>query len=556
MLRHFTLSFLLTVCTFLASKVSYAITITVTGTSNTNYTLGPGDILFIAAGANYTGAVSGLTGNDRTITVEGGGIFNPSGLIGSGGPNNSIVCKMHIYGTFTYTQPLTTNTNFTLDNYAGGIVNLAALNTRGRDQVWTNHIGGTMNFSGDVLINGGTQDDDNNVFINYETINAFGNFQMNSGSYFTNYKDFNVGVNYKANGGILINRGNFIVTGLLDINSGATPVTNYCRMEASGGITISTTLVNYSYVWAKNSEVRITSGTITNINVPGAIPPNPIIHGASYNQTGGSVTGPALMYFYGTTTKLGGTMGVGVVTTDTIKMNDITRSNPPQIFDLPLGGPGGTTNPNVIYNAWGAPDSNRVYLFGCSVEIFLEIPLAINWNNFTVTLFDNVPVLNWSAEFGGGTVFEIQRSYDGRNFSNIKALPYEEGRSDYEYKDRMVNTQAPIVYYRIKAVELSGIEKYTQTRIVKFNSRPGSIYTAPNPFTNNFIINYKAAEKETITIRMFNVSGQQMLTKNVTVNSGDNRINMTEAAQLAKGMYVIQVSKGYNMISSSKIIKQ
>ena len=549
MLRHFTLSLFLTVSICLAGKFSFAANITINGASNTNYTLGAGDTLFIKNNGNYTGVISGLSGNNRVIVVEGGGIFNPSGL----NPDNGVVCKMHIYGTFTYSQPLTTNTNFTLDNYAGGIVNLAAMNTKGRDQVWTNHIGGTINFSGNVLINGGTQDDDNNVFYNYETINALGNFQMNSGSHFTNYKDFNVGASYKANGGILINRGNFIVTGLLDINSGATPVTNYCRLEASGGITISTTLVNYSYVWAKNSEVRITSGTITNINIPGANPPSPIIHGASYFQSGGLVTGPARMYFYGTTTMSGGTIGVSGFTSDTIRMNDITRTSPTQIFDVQLGG---TRYPNVIYNAWGAPDSNRVYLFGCSVEVFLEIPLAINWNEFIVNLFNNVPVLNWSAEFAQGTVFEIQRSYDGRNFSGIKNMAYEVGQKDYEYSDRLVNTQASVVYYRIKAIEINGVEKYTQIRTVKFNHKPGSIYTAPNPFTNNFIINYNAPEKEMITIRMFNVSGQQMLTKNVTVNTGNNNINITEAAQLAKGIYVVQVNKGYNTISSLKIIKQ
>jgi hypothetical protein len=52
------------------------------------------------------------------------------------------------------------------------------------------------------------------------------------------------------------------------------------------------------------------------------------------------------------------------------------------------------------------------------------------------------------------------------------------------------------------------------------------------------------------------VSGQQMLVKNVTVDEVHNNVNITEAAQLAKGIYVIQVNKGYKMISSSKIVKQ
>lgn len=552
MFRKFTLSLLLTVSAFLIGEISFANLITVTGGS-TPYNLSNGDTLFIASGT-YTGSVSGLTANNRTIIVAGGATFQPVLLDGT---NNGVVCKMHIYGTFTYSLPLTTNTNFTLDNYAGGVVNLAAMNTKGKDQVWTNHLGGTINFSGDVLVNGGTQEDDNNVFYNYETINATTNFVMKSGSKFYNYKDFNVSGNYTANGGILENSGNFVVTGAIDLNSGASQLTNHCRMQAGGGISISNgTFINYSYVWAQNSDVVVSSGgIIQNITVPGSFQP-PMIHGKNFTQSGGTISGPARLYFWGTTTKTGGTIGVAGVTTDTIKMNDITRSNPPQIFDAPLGGPGGTTNPNVIYNAWGAPDSNRTYLFGCSVEIFLEIPLVIHWNSFDVILLNGIPQLIWSAEFDRSTTFDIQRSYDGSNFSSIKTVPSEVGRSDYRTNDELLNVNAPIVYYRIKATQISGEEKYTEIRMVRFTKKPGNIFTAPNPFTNNFIINYTAAEKEMVTIRMFNVNGQQQLAKNVAVNVGNNRIDVTEAANLADGVYIIQVTNGYKIISSSKIIKQ
>ena len=66
---------------------------------------------------------------------------------------------------------------------------------------------------------------------------------------------------------------------------------------------------------------------------------------------------------------------------------------------------------------------------------------------------------------------------------------------------------------------LNGEEKYSLVRVVRFGNNPMvSMQTVPNPFVNNFIINYTAAERETITIRMFNVNGQQMLMKNVIVN--------------------------------------
>ena len=529
------------------SKTSFANIITVNGGSGA-YTLGVNDTLFIASGT-YTGIVSGLSANNRTIIVAGGATFQPSTLQ----PTNGVVCKIINYGTFTYTASLTTNTDFTLDNYAGGIVNLAAMNTKGKNQVWTNHYGGTINFSGAVLINGGTLADDNNVFINYETINASGNFQMNSGSSFTNYKDFNVSGDFKANGGNFRNEGNFVVTGNIDLNSGATPIVNTCRMEASGGIDVSNgTFTNYSYVWAKNSDITITGGG-TIMNIPVYNNP-PMIHGRNYEQkSGSSFIGPAFMYFYGTTKMGGGTIGVPGVTVDTIKMYDVTRTVPTQIFDVL----GGTIYPNVIYNAWGVPDSNKVYLLGCSIEVILESPLPIKWNYFFVSVSNKIPALTWSAEFSRGTVFNIQRSYDGTNFSTIDYMPSESSKSEYNYNDQLVNPNASIVYYRIKGKELSGEEKYSPVRVVRFgNNQIVSLQTAPNPFANNFNINYAAAEKGMITIRMFNINGQQQLIKNIAVNSGNNIINVSEASQFAKGMYVIQISNENGMISSAKIVKQ
>jgi hypothetical protein len=545
MLRKFTFPALLTICSFVVGKFSFATTYVNNGT-NTNYTLNAGDSLYIASGT-YTGTISGLNSVSTKITVSDMAIFQPAGF-----PNNA-VCTMNVYGTAIFNYNIRTNTNFVLNNYGVFSVNGTTV-MNGSNQEWINNYGAVLNLNGAVTVNSGT---DANSFINYGTINCSSTLTMTAGAQFTNYKNLIVGGEFTVNGGTLENRGKLQTTGLLNFNNGAAIIRNYCGMSSLGGIrNTSLNFYNYSYLWARNDNGlgNITnSGTIYNQSWSYDNQSIPMIHGKNYTQTNGSITGNGYLYFYGTTTQLGGTTGAAGVTTDTLKMYDITRSNFSVFYDPAQAG---TVYPNAIYNAWGVPDSLRAYFVGCSAEVLLEVPLAINWNFFEVNLTNNIPLLNWSAEFVQGTVFEIQRSYDGRNFSTIHDLPYEVGQSAYEYKDRMVNTQAPIVYYRVRSVEISGVEKYTQTRIVKFNNKPGSIYAAPNPFTNNFIINYRSAERETITIRIFNVSGQQRLTKNVIVNDGNNNINITEAAQLAKGIYVVQVSKGSNLISSGKIIKQ
>jgi len=545
MIRNFTLFLVLSLCSTLLCKFANAITYVNNGTA-TNYSLTSGDSLFIATGI-YTGNISSFPAGAK-ITVSTDATFQPGSF-----PNNA-AGTMYVHGTAIIAgSPVRTNTGFTLYNYGICSINGATV-MNGSGQVWTNNFGAVLNFNGDVTVNTNTE---SNSIINYGTINCSAMLTMTSGAQLTNYKKVNVAGEFRVNGGTLENRGKLETTGLLNFNNGAAIIRNYCGMSSLGGIrNTSSNFYNYSYLWARNDlglgDIT-NSGTIYNVNWSYENPTQAMIHGRSLDNSG-SISGKGWLYFYGTTSQTGGGItGAAGVTTDTLKMYDLSRSNFGLFYDPTQGG---TVHANSIYNAWGVPDSTRAYFVGCSVEIIMEVPLAINWNSFVVDLFDNVPVLNWSAEFDRPTVFEIQRSYDGRSFSAIGQVSSIEGRTDYSYNDKSVNNQSGVVYYRIKAAELGGEVKYSQTRLIRFTNKPGSIYMAPNPFTNNFIINYRAALKETITIRMLNVSGQQMLTKNVTVIAGNNAININDVAHLARGIYVIQVSKDTHMISSGKIIKQ
>lgn len=546
MFRGTALSLLLSLCAFALSKNSVAITYVNYGTP-VNYDLNPADSLFVASGT-YTGSITGFDAGAR-ITIANGAIFTPGAM-----PHNANG-TIHNYGIFTYTAAWTVNTNFTVNNYAGGIMAFGNITIRGNSQTWTNYAGGVITFT-EVLMNG-NDDDLNNIMINYDSVRCAGNFQMNSGSAFVNYKDFNVGGVLRVNGGTLNNEGNLLVTGNILMNNGASIIRNFCRMQANGGITnTSGNFYNYSYLWAVNSDIT-NSANIINSSIANGSAPNhattPMIHARNFTiSSSGTVTGPCLMYFYGLTTQSGGTMGVAGATTDTIKFYDITRANPATIFDVQTGG---IRHPNVIYNAWGVPDSTRNYLLGCSMEVILESPLAVNWRSFEVVLSNNYPLLIWTAEFDRSTVFEIQRSYNGRNFLTIDKVNSIDGKKDYRYTDRTVNTQSPTVYYRILAVETDSYPKFSQVRMLRLTQLPGAAQVAPNPFKNNFNVIFSASEAGNVTIRVFNMNGQQKMTRRVAVNKGSNTINIVEAANFSNGIYIVQLSTE-DRVYSTKLIKQ
>ncbi|MEI9807345.1 MAG: T9SS type A sorting domain-containing protein [Bacteroidota bacterium] len=93
--------------------------------------------------------------------------------------------------------------------------------------------------------------------------------------------------------------------------------------------------------------------------------------------------------------------------------------------------------------------------------------------------------------------------------------------------------------------------------MIRFGNKQGiSIQTAPNPFSKQFSINYQSAERGTLTIKVYSMTGQLQAAKSVSVSKGFNSIAVTEAASLARGIYTVQLTSNNTLIASEKIVKQ
>ena len=373
---------------------------------------------------------------------------------------------------------------------------------------------------------------------------------MTGTSALTNRLYVNINGNFLDNGGTVINQGRFYVKGSITFNNGLALIQNYCRMIAETGIyNTSGNVYNYGFLWSKSSPgtgVIVNSGMIT--NGPGAV-----ILAISLNNTG-TIQGSGYMHFTGTTTTTGmGTTGIAGATTDTLRMYDASRASLATIYDNQSG----IVHPNVLFSQFTELDSNRAYIGGCSMEMVSQIPLAVDWNYFTATVKSQIPVLDWSAKADAGTVFEVQRSYNGREFYSISQVRSEIVVGNYQFNDVSANTKSAVIYYRIMAIDATGEKKYSATRSVKFGAPQSlSMTTSPNPFTSNLTLTYQSTEPGVVSIRIFDMNGQQHLIKNVNVNSGSNTIQLTEVARLPKGVYMVQLTGGNKVLNAEKIIKQ
>ncbi|MBL7738030.1 MAG: T9SS type A sorting domain-containing protein [Chitinophagaceae bacterium] len=526
MTRTCTLTF---ITTFILTSFAYSQTTYVNNGTATNYNLGNGDSLYIQSGT-YTGNITSFHKNAK-ITVAAGATFQPGNF-------NNPKGTLTVLGTAKFST-LNTNNDFGLENY--GITEISGTTEmNGGSQHWNNYYGATLKFTGNVTMNSGADLD------NDGTITAASTFTMNNGSEMTNNNSITITGAFVSNGGEFINLGK-LETGGITFNSG-TSFTNNCRLVINGNITNNNvTITNDGLIWipAQYASATITnSGTINNTA-------NGKIKARNFTNYG-VLTGKGHYYFTGTTYN-SGTVGVSGTTADTIKIYDATRTSPSRIFDTQWG----TVRPNAIFATFAAPDTVNAYP-SCGLRYasgFTVLP--VKWNFFYVNLSNNTPALTWSSEQYPGTNFEIQRSYDGTNFRVISSVASVTGKTNYQFEDKQVNTQSSVVYYRINAIEPNGAQKISETKVVRFSNKQGvSIQTAPNPFTSQFSINYQSAEKGNLVIKVYSMTSQLQATKTVTVSKGFNSIAVTEAASLAKGFYMVQLTSNNTLLASEKVVKQ
>lgn len=500
-----------------------------TGTA-TNYNLGNGDSLYIQSG-NYTGNINSFHENAK-ITVAAGANFRPSNF-------NNPKGRLTVIGNARFST-LNSNTKFQLENY--GVTEVTGTTSmNGGTQYWNNYFGATLKFTGNVTMNSGADLD------NDGTITGNADFTMNNGSVFTNNNIMTITGVFSSNGGDFINLGK-LETGGITFNSG-TDFTNSCRLVVNGNITNNNnTIINDGLIWipAQYGTSTITNnGTIRN-TANGKI--------KARNLTNyGTLSGSGYYYFTGHTYNTG-TVGVTGTTSDSIRFFDASRTSASTIFDVQYG----NVRANAKFVSFTAPDTVGAYP-SCGLRYASGIStLPVRWASFYVNLADNTPRLTWSSEQEAGTRFEIQRSYDGQNFTAIAEVPVVvNGLTTYNYIDKQANNQYTAAYYRIKALEISGTQRTSEIKLVRFAGKQGiALQTSPNPFTSQFNIQYQSNDKATMKIQFYSMNGQLQATKIVTVSNGFNSIVVTEAASFANGVYLMQVHINETQIASQKIMKQ
>jgi len=218
-------------------------------------------------------------------------------------------------------------------------------------------------------------------------------------------------------------------------------------------------------------------------------------------------------------------------------IEDVTPSNPGGngLIDQGIdgGGPLGWSTNNYFFKAHFTTGFSGMGIGNPGTE-----PLPVELISFEGEYQKGVAnYLTWStASEENNDYFELQRSFDGRDFEAIAKIQGAGTTSEinaYEYYDR--DYQKGQHYYRLKQVDLDGRFEYSEIVVLDVDGGSNEVTAFPNPAKNDLTVAFNSELNTELNLSIFNASGKKVKSQLVELN-GETSFNLP-IQDLPKGVY-------------------
>ena len=187
-----------------------------------------------------------------------------------------------------------------------------------------------------------------------------------------------------------------------------------------------------------------------------------------------------------------------------------------------------------------AADTLTVLPFGgCAV-------LQNNLTDFNGSLQNTITKLKWTVlENSYVSSFDLERSYDGLNFSVLKHIEPSEGGSRviYNYDDNIENLVGGTVYYRLRIHEVSGVTKLSKVIAFPVSSKiPLGLSVVPNPAKTFVDVLMYSNSTLPAQLSIYDPAGRLTRTEQVRMQKGSNIVHIDGVDQYPPGVYLLALS--------------
>lgn len=183
------------------------------------------------------------------------------------------------------------------------------------------------------------------------------------------------------------------------------------------------------------------------------------------------------------------------------------------------------------------------------------IVLPLNLLEFNGTLNNDVARLQWkTAQEESFSHFNVERSFDGSNFSTISRVNGIGGASENNYtlNDPLNSHSGTTVFYRLQMVHANGEMDYSKIIRLERSNAGTEVRLFPNPAKNAVSVSFNLSRSEKIAMRISDSKGAMVY--NSEKNCGEGYTSMTiDVSKYTSGVYYLSVVFG-NEIKTLKLI--
>ncbi|WP_290661573.1 T9SS type A sorting domain-containing protein [Ignavibacterium sp.] len=277
----------------------------------------------------------------------------------------------------------------------------------------------------------------------------------------------------------------------------------------------------------------------------------PSFNGASYLKSV-AITGPTtqtltltLKHYLDWYANPSGSMGIAVTYDDGAtytplwQLTDPTGNIGPEQISTNFTA---TSSPFKLALFYNGNSFNIDYWYIDDIELTYVVPVELT--SFIANSIGNDVTLNWStATETNNQGFEIQRS-NGGEFMKVDFVPgYGTTTQPQTYQFVDKNVPAGKYTYRLKQIDYNGQFEYSPA--VEVNVIGVNEYSLhqnyPNPFNPSTSISFDLATESKVTLRIFDILGQEVVTVfSGNLNAGNHKVDFN-AGGLNSGIYFYQI---------------
>lgn len=174
--------------------------------------------------------------------------------------------------------------------------------------------------------------------------------------------------------------------------------------------------------------------------------------------------------------------------------------------------------------------------------------LPVNYLFFKGTRSDREALLNWAtATETNADYFILERSNNSSRFveaGKVDAAGNSQVRQDYQFADPSAFAEGTTAWYRLKLVDLDGSSSYSEVIRIDLDPELAGIIQSvqPNPYSADLILSLQYQQDLHASVEMTNINGQVVFTRNLNLETGQNRVILGEAANLPAGIYFLRLA--------------